>query len=175
MNSSTSDFTQLKKTVRSLGPKHLLGLLIVVAILMGLQHLSKLSLDNVDRTDYKLVADQYIRKNAVIAKMLGKVSSVSHIGVGGEAGSVSYNTFSIRGADALGVCYCTLERNANGSWYVAEATLTTGGHEYSLPVKRTGKVPFQGFRLIYPVVSVFLLLGHDSCCVRNVFFLHCIK
>lgn len=145
MNEASGDFARLKKALQSFGPRHLLGVLIIVGALFGLQYLSKLAIDNVDRSDYRAVADQYIRKNAVIAKVLGKVSSVSHIGIGGDAGDASYNSFSIRGENQSGVCYCTLTRDENGRWYVTAATLTSAGREYSLPVKRTGTVPFKVF------------------------------
>ncbi|MBN1291282.1 MAG: hypothetical protein JXB48_05520 [Candidatus Latescibacteria bacterium] len=93
----------------------------------------------VDRNDYKAVAENFLRKNVYIAKRIGKVDRLSHVGDGGGSGTSSYNLYRLYGSEKEGVCDVTVEKDDTGNWYVTYALLTIEGMEYKIPIKRSGK------------------------------------
>ena len=93
---------------------------------------------DVDGTDYHAVAEHFIRKNPIIARELGRVSRISQVGDGGSAG-VSHNVYRITGSDLSGVCYVSLTREDDNTWYVSNAHLSVEGRDLKLPVRGSGK------------------------------------
>ncbi|MHB9028498.1 MAG: hypothetical protein ACYC9O_07000 [Candidatus Latescibacterota bacterium] len=90
----------------------------------------------VDETDYRAVAQNFILHNANIARKIGKVQRLDHFGVGGEGGSVSYNVYRLTGAERDAVCHVTLSRDERSRWRVTKAILTMDGVEYIIPIQR---------------------------------------
>ncbi len=88
-----------------------------------------------DASDYRQVAEHFIKSNSVIARELGKVTTIRQIGVGGDSVFRSHNTFDVTGKEKRGACHITLMRAENGRWKVEEATLICEGRVDSLNVK----------------------------------------
>jgi len=132
------DLKEIKKWAGSLKPKHIWVLIAIVASLYIVHKVGELNVDMGDRTNYKTVAKQFVMENAVIANKIGKVRSVSHIGVGGGAGKISYNVYNVKAEDGTGVCYVNLAKDAAGNWSVTSATIMIKGAEYTIPISRVG-------------------------------------
>ncbi len=109
--------------------------------------LRMIGVEEVDRTDYALVGDHFIRKNGFIGNKLGKVVSISHVGKGGGGGRSSFNVFSVRGAEEKGVCQVTLIKTPEGEWFVDTAELSIKGTTFNVPVKHKGGDKFKEFKL----------------------------
>ena len=140
------DITELKKWIASIKMKHIAAFILIVIVLYIIQSLGGLRDFNIDRTNYKTVAEKFITDSPAIAQKLGKVTSISHIGVGGSTGKVSHNAFSVKGEMKSGVCYITLNKDNEGLWWVDSVTLLLEGSEYSIPVKRSqGRGKFKIF------------------------------
>lgn len=92
----------------------------------------------VDETDYRAVAEYYVKNNPIIARELGRVSRISQVGDGGSAG-VSHNVYRVTGTDLSGVCYISLTRDDDNTWYVSNAHLSVEGRDFKLPVRGAGK------------------------------------
>ncbi len=110
----------------------------------------------VDPTDYKAVAYDFLQKNALIGRKIGKVTRIDHFGVGGGNGQISYNVFRITGTMISGgsqdrfssqianqtetvtnaVCHVTLKRDDKMHWTVQQAIMSVEGQDYKLPVQR---------------------------------------
>ena len=139
MVTETDDYTYLKKWIASIKVRHIV---IIAGIIIGLYALHKfgeLREPVIDRTNYKVVAENFITKNATIAQKLGKITSLSHVGAGGSSGKESHNVYRVRGETATGVCYITLNKNKEGLWAVKTVTLMVHGAEYSIPVIRSAE------------------------------------
>ena len=119
---------------------------MVVGMIIA-QFVSKLRISDIDRKDYSFVAETFIRKNGFIAKNLGKVGGVSHIGKGGGGGKVSYNVFRVRGEDSSGVCNMTLNKDDENDWFVTYAEILVRGKELVVPIKRSEGDKWKGFKL----------------------------
>jgi len=132
------DVKELKKWAQSLKLRHVWILIAIVAGLFLVYKVGELNVDMGDRTNYKKVAEQFVRENAVIANKIGKVRSLSHIGVGGGAGNASYNVYNVKAEDGTGVCYVNLAKDAEGNWSVTSAIIMIGGAEYNIPISRVG-------------------------------------
>ena len=142
MNSKNQDIVYLKKWLTSLKLRHYAGVAGGVVIITALYFVGG-HRENIDRTNYKTVSESFITKSGLIANKIGKVLSTSHIGVGGDTGSVSYNVYNLKGETKSGVCYITLNKDNEGLWFVDSVTLMSGGAEYNIPVSRAdgGKPP----------------------------------
>ena len=57
---------------------------IVVVVVIIAQLISLLRNSGIDRKNYTVVAETFIRKSGFIANKLGKIEDVSHIGKGGS-------------------------------------------------------------------------------------------
>ena len=130
--------TDLIKLVTSLKTRKILFFAVLFVVLNIFNCMCK---SGIDRSDYKKVAENFINENPVIAKNIGKVQKVSHIGPGGGAGSVSYNVYNVIGENKSGVCNIELRKKEDKLWYVSSAMLTVEGAQLKLPVKmdRKGK------------------------------------
>ncbi len=135
---ASSDIERLKKSLKSMGPKHFLILAAIVAGVYGLQILGGMSFSRVDRTSYRAVAEYFVTNNATIANKIGKVTDFSVLGSGGSS-SPSYNAYRVRGENGSGMVHMTIVREDDGKWYVTAATLNTGGPELEIPVSRRGE------------------------------------
>lgn len=136
MATKSSDLDVLKKWITSVKAWHVIAIIAIAGAFIGLQHLRDMGSSGIDRTDYKVVAKDFISDNPRIARELGKIQSVKLLGTGGGAGKVSYNAYNIRGTKKSGMCQVTLNKNEEGLWFVKTATLMTGGAEYNIPVSR---------------------------------------
>jgi len=130
--------TDAIKLVTSLKTRKILIFVILFVVLNMFNCVCK---SGIDRSDYKKVAEHFINENPLIAKNIGKVQKVSHIGAGGGAGSVSHNVYNIIGENKSGVCNIELRKKEGNLWYVTAAILTVEGSQFKLPVKmdRKGK------------------------------------
>ncbi len=111
---------------------------IVILLLAGAHLLLTNMQTGGDNSDYRQVAERFIKYNPIIARKLGKVISIRQIGFGGDSGSRSYNAFDIIGEERRGVCHIALIRAENGGWEVKEATLVYEGRVDTIPVNQSG-------------------------------------
>ena len=93
-----------------------------------------------DPSKYKEVAEEFLFKNSIIGRKIGKVERLDHFGVGGDGGEVSYNVYRLHGKNGSAVCYVTLEKDAKLQWKVTSAILAVDGTEYKLPIKHSEDV-----------------------------------
>ena len=131
---NSGDIASIKNWLLSIRPIHILLLVGLAGGLYGLKYLKDTGFSRIDRSDYKGVAEAFLRDNPTVANKLGKVKSVNLMGSGG--GKIKYCSFSVRGTDKTGMCQVTVNMNGDGLWFVRSATLTTGGAEYAIPVTR---------------------------------------
>lgn len=136
MAEKMSDLSVIVRWLKSVRFIHVLIFVAVVGTLAGLNYLKGFGFSSIDRSDYKAVAENFIRDNPTIAQKLGKVQSVKLLGAGGSSGKESYNAFNIKGQDKTGMCHVTLARDEEDLWFVKSAVLMTGGSEYDIPVMR---------------------------------------
>jgi hypothetical protein len=120
---------------------------IVVVIVMGLSFIGKLRITEIDRKDYTVVGETFIKESSYIAQKLGKVKKISHVGKGGESGRESYNVYRLQGADDTGVCDLTLTRDSEDNWYVTSAILSIGGKTFGVPIKRSEGDKWEKFKM----------------------------
>ena len=120
--------------------KQIILLTVIVAITGALLMLVVINRHGQDvvETDYRAVAEHFIRENPIIARELGRVSRISQVGDGGSAG-VSHNVYRITGSELSGVCYVSLTRQDDNTWYVSNAHLSVEGRDLKLPVRGSGK------------------------------------
>ena len=136
MVEKSSDLSVIARWLKSVRFIHVVVFVAIVGALAGLSYLKGIGFSSLDRTDYKAVAEHFIRDNPTIAQKLGKIQSVKLLGAGGSSGKESYNAFNIRGQDKTGMCHVTLARDEKGLWFVKSAVLMTGGSEFDIPVMR---------------------------------------
>ncbi len=120
-------------TIHRIRCSFLAALVVIVQCLAGC---SGTPSSQVDETDYKAVARDFLETNALIARKIGKVTAIDHFGVGGADGSRSYNVYRIRSDSVHAVCHITLSRDDKLRWTVEQAIMTVDGEDYKLPVKR---------------------------------------
>jgi len=123
----------------------LIGTVVVIAIGSGL--ISSLRPTEVDRKDYTVVGENFIKENGFIANKLGKVNRISHVGKGGASGRESYNVYKVQGVDNTGVCNLILTRDSEENWFVTSADLSTGGKTLSVPIKRSEGEKWKRFKM----------------------------
>ncbi len=123
----------------------LIGTVVVIAIGSGL--ISSLRPTEVDRKDYTVVGENFIKESGFIANKLGKARDISHVGKGGASGKKSYNVYKVRGEDAVGVINLTLTRDSEYRWFVTFADLSTGGKVFTVPIKRSEGEKWRRFKL----------------------------
>ena len=147
MPSKKNDISILRGYIASIKLKHIVIFFLTVIGLVILNIFVGVKEPDHYGPDYKKVANNFIFNSMTISQKLGKIQSVSHIGVGGASGKVSYNFYSIRGEESSGNCHVTLKKEENDLWYVDSATLLSRGREYNVPVKtsRVGEKRFKFF------------------------------
>ena len=123
----------------------LTGTLVVLAIGSGL--INSLRFTEVDRKDYTVVGDNFIKGSGFIANKLGKVKKISHVGKGGASGRESYNVYKVQGVDNTGVCNLTLSRDSEDNWFVTSADLFSDGKTLSVPIKRSEGEKWEKFKM----------------------------
>ena len=123
----------------------LIGTVVVIVIGSGL--INSLRFTEVDRKDYTVVGENFIKESGLIANKLGKVKKISHVGKGGASGRESYNVYKLHGADNTGVCNLILTRDSEENWFVTSADLLTDGKTLSVPIKRSEGEKWKGFKL----------------------------
>ena len=100
-----------------------------------------------DRSNYAVVAENFVRKNGYIANKLGKVESLNHVGKGGESGGKSFNVFKVSGEQKRAICNIMVEMDENEEWFVTSADLLVSGKTFRVPVKRSVGDKWKGFKL----------------------------
>ena len=120
---------------------------IVFAIIMGLNIVGKLRITEIDRKDYTVVGETFIKESSFIAQKIGKVNKISHVGKGGTSSRESYNVYRLQGADNTGVCNLTLTRDSEDDWYVTSADILIDGRSFSVPIKRSEGDKWQQFKM----------------------------
>ena len=126
--------TNIRSTLRI---RHIVAAAVIIGVLVG-THLLLVRLESgSDRSDYKKVATEFISSHPIIAQKMGKVTNLSHAGVGGAAGPLSHNVYKVTGEERSGVMHITLERDTDGQWSVRQAMLTMDGRVFGIPVRRT--------------------------------------
>ena len=123
----------------------LIGTVVVIAIGSGL--INSLRFTEMDRKDYTVVGENFIKKSGFIANKLGKVKKISHVGKGGASGRESYNVYKVQGVDNTGVCNLTLIRNSEDNWFVTSGSLFTDGKTLSVPIKRSEGDKWERFKM----------------------------
>ena len=111
-------------------------LLPAAALLLGIGTLIRGCSPGIDETDYAAVAEDFLLRNAIIARKIGKVESLEHFGDGGGTGSVSYDVYRLSGTEKTATCSLVLRREGS-VWRVSSAMLTIDGLEYRIPVRKT--------------------------------------
>ncbi len=127
-----------------------LGIVIVAMaiFLLNVDRISSISFKKKeDRSNYAVVAKTFVSKNGFIAKKIGKVVSLSHVGKGGVSGGKSFNVFKVSGEDRNAICNITVEIDNNKEWFVTSADILTGGKTFTIPVKRSAGDDFKTFKL----------------------------
>ncbi|MFC1560915.1 hypothetical protein ACFL4V_00400 [Candidatus Latescibacterota bacterium] len=119
----------------------------VVVITIGLGLINSLRSTEMDRKDYTVVGETFIKESGFIANKLGKVNRISHIGKGGASGRESYNVYRLRGVDNTGVCNLILTRDIEDNWFVTSADLLTDGKTLSVPIKRSEGEKWERFKI----------------------------
>ena len=141
----------MHKAFTSMGKLMILGVVIatMVIVLLNADRITSIRFigADIDRSNYAFVAEHFIRSNGFIANKIGKITSLSHIGKGGESGGKSFNVFKVRGEERTAVCNLTVTRNANGQWYVTSADIAFGGKNLKIPVKRSEGEILKTFKL----------------------------
>ena len=124
-----------------------LTIVIMVIIVMSAEWFISLRYPEVNIEDYKIVAEDFIKKSGFIANKLGKARDISHVGKGGASGKKSYNVYKVRGEDAVGVINLTLTRDSEYRWFVTSADLSTGGKVFTVLIKSSEGEKWQQFKL----------------------------
>ena len=138
-----SDIEILQKNWRKIAI--LTGTLVVIAIGSGL--INSFRFTEVDRKDYTVVGENFIKESGFIANKLGKVKKISHVGKGGASGRESYNVYKVQGVDNTGVCNFVLTRDSEENWFVTSADLFIDGKTLSVPVKRSEGEKWERFKM----------------------------
>ncbi len=126
----------------------ILTIVIMVIIIMSAGWLGSLRHHHEeDRSDYKVVAEDFIKTSVFVANKLGKVTELSHIGKGGSSENTSYNVFKARGQENVGIINITLTRDIENNWFVTYADLATGGKVFSIPIKTSEGSKWKEFKL----------------------------
>ncbi len=120
---------------------------ILAFLYFGSGKISFLRQPPVDRSDYQTVGQEFIMRSGFIAQRLGKISSLSHVGKGGEGGRESYNVYRVIGEDGTGVVTLTVTRDDSDDWYVTSADLSLSGRTLEIPVKRSAGEKWRTFKL----------------------------
>ena len=100
-----------------------------------------------DRSNYAVVAQNFVKKNGFIANRIGKVVNLNHVGRGGESGGNSFNVFKVTGEEKIAVCNVTVTRDGAGEWYVTSADILISGKTLKVPVKRSAGDKVKTFKL----------------------------
>ena len=139
----------MRKFITSLKKWQIVALTIVlmIIIIMSAKWFISLHIPEEKRDDYKVVAENFIKKSGFIANKLGKATNISHIGKGGSSGKKSYNVYKVRGKDASGIINLTLTRDSERRWFVTYADLATGGKVFTVPIKRSKGEKWREFKL----------------------------
>ena len=119
----------------------------VVVITTGLKFINTLRITELDRKDYTVVGETFIKESGFIANKLGKVKKISHVGRGGASGNESYNVYKLQGADNTGVCDLIITRDSEDNWFVTSADLLTDGKTFSVPIKRSKGEKWERFKM----------------------------
>ena len=120
---------------------------IIVILILNAEWFGNLLVREEDRSDYAVVATNFINKNGFIANKLGKVTDLSHVGDGGAGGGVSYNVFRVSGTDNKGICYVNLAQDSEDQWYITSSDIFFDGKTLSVPVKRSQGIKWKKFKL----------------------------
>ena len=123
----------------------LVGLLALMYF--GSDYTNFLQFPPIDRSDYKTVSEEFVRRSGFVTKRVGKISSLSHVGRGGASGRESYNVFRVIGEDETGVINITVTRDESDDWYVTSADLSIKGRVLEIPVKRSSGDKWRSFKL----------------------------
>jgi hypothetical protein len=99
-----------------------------------------------DRTDYLAVSESFIRNNVYIGGKIGKVTDMTHSGIGGDSGRESFNVFRLVGTDSEGILYLTVKKDEQGIWNPSEATLSVNGILMEVPFSRSTGEKWRSFR-----------------------------
>ena len=139
----------MRKFITSLKNWQIVALTIVIMfiIILSAKWFISRRFPEENRDDYKVVAENFIKKSGFIANKLGKMTNISHIGKGGSSGKKSYNVYKLRGNDASGTITLTLTRDSERRWFVTTADLATGGRVFTVPIKRSEGEKWRGFKL----------------------------
>ena len=143
----------MKKFITSLAKWQIVMLTIVIMVIIVLSARWLVSFrflgltSEVNREDYRDVAENFIKTSGFIAHEIGKLTEISHIGKGGATGKESYNVYKVRGDETSGVINLTLTRDNEDKWFVTFADLSTGGKVFTVPIKRSEGEKWQRFKL----------------------------
>jgi len=140
----------MQKVLVSLSKLIIIGIVTVsmVFLLLNVDRITSISFkEKVDRSNYAVVAQNFVRKNGFIANKIGKVVNLSHVGKGGKSGGKSFNVFKVSGEESNAICNVTVEMDENEEWFVTSADILIKGKTFTVPVKRSAGDKLKTFKL----------------------------